>query len=92
MTDHTDWPTTCPFCGQRHDAVSIAVGHGRTVPEKGDATMCFTCGSFCIFDATGSLRKPTKAEQRVLDADDRIKEARAAWLQIKDQIPSRRRR
>lgn len=91
MTDSTEWPSTCPFCGQRHDAVtSTNTDDTRFIPQDGDATICFTCGAFAIFDSSGGLRKPTKAEQRVLDRDHQT--VRAAWEAIKDSIPSRQRR
>jgi hypothetical protein len=87
-----EWPTTCPFCGQRHDAVTTANADDERMPEDGDATICFTCGEFSIFDATGGMRRPTLAELRVLDEDHRVQAARMAWQAIKDSIPSRRRR
>jgi hypothetical protein len=86
-----EWPTTCPFCGQHHDAVDTMEGSGR-VPEENDATMCFTCGEFCIFDKDGGLRKPTRREQRALDRDGRVQRARTAWAIIKANIPSRLRK
>jgi hypothetical protein len=89
---YTEWPTTCPFCGQRHDAITMMSGPGSEVPVDGDATICFTCGGFCMFDATGGLRAPTVAEQLLLDADPRVKKARRAWEKVKNDIPSRKRR
>ena len=90
MKDATDWPSTCPFCRQRHDAVTTAIRDGEPVPVEGDVSICFTCGEFSVFDATGGARKPTRAEQRVIDADPRVRQARAAWHKVKDEIPSRK--
>jgi hypothetical protein len=77
--------TTCPFCGEHHDRISAI--REEVFPEDGDATMCFRCGAFCIIDSDSDLgmRKPTKKEQRELDADDRIRDLRRAWETVKRQ-------
>jgi hypothetical protein len=90
MKDATDWPSTCPFCRARHDAVTLASGGKQDVPVEGDVTLCFTCGQFCVFDATGGLRVPTPGELVVINADPRVRKARESWEAIKDDIPSRR--
>jgi hypothetical protein len=81
-----NFDTTCPFCGQHHEAVSRA--HSSTdYPDDGDVTMCFACGEICVFDsdAAGGLRKPTKPEQRNLDRDQHIRDMREVWRIVKRQ-------
>jgi hypothetical protein len=51
--------------------------------------MCFACGAFNIVDSTTDegMRKPTRREQRELDADRRIRDVRRAWQQVKAKQP-----
>ena len=81
-----DWPTICPFCGQKHDATTNAQGHD-VLPDNGDVSLCFGCGAFCVFDeaAYGGMRKPTKKEQRSFDRDERLKKVRDGWRTVKRQ-------
>jgi hypothetical protein len=81
-----EFDTTCPFCGQHHEAVSRARS-STDYPDDGDVTMCLACGEICIFDSdvAGGLRKPTKREQRIFDRDPRIREVREAWRIVKRQ-------
>jgi hypothetical protein len=81
-----DWPTICPFCGQRHDAATNAQGRDR-LPDDGDVSQCFRCGEFSIFDdkAYGGMRKPTKREQRAIARDARMQTMRTAWKIVKRQ-------
>jgi len=81
-----DMDTVCPFCGQRHDAATSA-RNLPDYPEDGDATMCFNCGTFCIFDqdSDGGLRKPTPVEQRSFDSDDFVQELITAWKATRRQ-------
>lgn len=78
--------TTCPFCGEHHDRITSPLDDD-VFPKNGDATMCFACGRFSLFDLDSDpgLRKPTKREQRELDADDRIARIRKAWETVKRQ-------
>jgi hypothetical protein len=78
-SDAVEFDTVCPFCDYHHDRVSGVTG--AEYPEDGDATLCFRCGLFCIFDhdASGGLRKPTEKEQRLIDRDDRMNEIVRAW-------------
>jgi hypothetical protein len=76
----TDVDTVCPFCGRHHEAATEAMNR-QDYPENGDATLCFACGAFSIFDqdSEGGLRKPTKVEQRSLDGDDFVQGIITAW-------------
>jgi len=78
--------TTCPFCGEHHDRITHPVDDDA-FPKNGDASLCFACGRFCIvnLDSDSGLRKPTKKEQRELDADDRVMAVRAAWVAVRRQ-------
>ena len=82
-----DLATVCPFCGMRHPAVT-AISARDAIPQDGVTTLCFTCGSFSVFDsaASGRLRKPTRQEQRYLDHDPKMQQVVAAWRAVK---PSR---
>jgi hypothetical protein len=81
-----DFDTTCPFCGELHEAVSRARSN-TDYPDDGDVTLCFGCGQICVFDSNSAdgLRKPTKREQRDFDRDQRIREVRMAWRIVKRQ-------
>jgi hypothetical protein len=80
--------TTCPFCGEHHDRITHAT-KDDAAPKNGDASMCFACGAFNIVDSTTDegMRKPTRREQRELDADRRIRDVRRAWQQVKAKQP-----
>jgi hypothetical protein len=82
----TDMDTVCPFCGKTHEAATAARNRPE-YPEDGDATMCFDCGAFCIFDhdRDGGLRRPTKVEQRSLDRDDFVQRVITAWKATRRQ-------
>jgi hypothetical protein len=82
----TDMDTVCPFCDQHHEAATAARDR-PDYPEDGDATLCFNCGAFCIFDSDsdGGLRKPTKVEQRSLDSDCNVQEIITAWKATRRQ-------
>jgi hypothetical protein len=78
----TEYPTTCPFCGDHHDAVSLAKrGDSHVLPNDGDRSLCFACGMFSIFDESvpGGMRKPTRREQREIEHDDDMLKLRNAW-------------
>jgi hypothetical protein len=58
-------------------------------PSDGDISLCWECGEINIVDLTtdAGLRKPTKNERRVLDADQRIMDLRSGWERIKPKPP-----
>ena len=66
----TDWPTICPSCGAKHEAITNVEARD-VLPDNGDVSICFRCGEICIFDdkAYGGMRKPTKKEQREIARD-----------------------
>ena len=82
----TDMDTVCPFCNQHHEAATAARDRPE-YPEDGDATMCFGCGAFSIFDqnSDGGLRKPTTAEQRSIDKDEFVQQVITAWKATRRQ-------
>jgi hypothetical protein len=87
MTDNSQHlRTTCPFCGYHHDRITPNVKE-EVFPENGDASMCWSCGAFCILDDTNDLgmRKPNKKEQRLMDREPRIAHMRKAWRMVKAQ-------
>jgi hypothetical protein len=52
----------CPFCGAKNDA-STEIWGGSGAPNDGDFSVCFSCGTICVFDEKCTkLRKPTDAE------------------------------
>jgi hypothetical protein len=74
--------TTCPFCGFHHNRLSVAFSDDdEATPTDGDATMCFGCGAFVILDSTrdAGLRRPTKAERREIERDERFTQLRTGW-------------
>jgi len=79
-----DFDSICPFCNYHHDAVSAARSD-TDFPDDGDATLCISCGRFCVFDrdARGGLRKPTKKEQRSLDRDEDLVKLTNAWKTLR---------
>jgi len=85
MTQHLR--TTCPFCGYHHDRITPA-SREEVLPENGDASMCWSCGEFCIIDNRSDLgmRKPTRIEQRLIDVDERVIHMRASWKRAKVKL------
>jgi len=81
-----DMNTICPWCGYHHNAVS-AVRTDIDIPDDGDTTLCFNCGSWCIFDSSldGGLRKPTLAERDSINHDDDLVKLGNAWKTVKRQ-------
>jgi hypothetical protein len=75
-----DFPSICPFCNQEHEAATLVVGT-VPVPHDGDVSLCFKCGTFCIFDSAvyGGLRKPTKSEHRTITHDEELQELWRSW-------------
>ena len=76
----TDMTTICPFCGMEHECATAALDRPVS-PDDGDATLCFRCGAVSIFaeECEGGLRKPTKKEQRELNADKIVQGLITAW-------------
>ena len=72
--------TRCPFCDAQHELVTALTGEAG--PADGDATMCFACGEWALFDRhwKGGLRKPTHDEYAEFVADPVFVLARQAWL------------
>jgi len=88
MADNTvHLRTTCPFCGAHHDRITPSVSREEVFPEDGDASMCWSCGEFCIIDNDSDLgmRKPNKKEQREINRDARFAHMRVAWRTVKAQ-------
>jgi len=81
----------CPFCGTHNEITEGALDvdeHGNfdmadpdMEPQRGDPTLCGTCGEWCIFDLVpGGARKPNGAEYFVLGLNPATKLMREAWV------------
>lgn len=83
MTTH-EAEVVCPFCGTANEAATNAEP-SESSPLDGDVSLCFQCGKFSLFDRTarGGMRKPTKQQQRQIDADPRVQQLKSAWRQVK---------
>lgn len=79
MTTTRTPPALCLNCGELIDAAA-PVYDSESVPNAGDASMCFRCGTFMIFTETLERRLPTAEEQALLDADPAIQHIKAVWL------------
>lgn len=79
--------TTCPFCGQHHDA-NTALSQPDFRSEDGAIALCTACGQFGVFDSKkrGGLRKPTRRERRTISDDPNAQEVRTAWEIVKRQL------
>ena len=79
--------TTCPFCGQHHDA-NTALSPPDFRSEGGAIALCTACGKFGVFDSgkRGGLSKPTWQERRIISNDPDAQEVRAAWEIVKRQL------
>lgn len=51
----------CWKCGYKMDRSTEALGDHK--PEKGDISMCISCGALAIFNADLTMRKPTQLEE-----------------------------
>ena len=79
--------TICPHCSAEHDAATQDTDvemTSATAPQDGDASFCFSCGEFAIFEdaAPGGLRKLTKREARQIDGDRRLAQMQEHWRTI----------
>lgn len=79
----------CPDCGavqERHDSM---LAGAPAEPEAGDASLCFNCLRFSLFDtdASGGLlrRPPTNAEFRELLGDVDVMRVYAAAAYMRQQ-------
>lgn len=79
------YTTTCPFCGYRHDSVSVMNEKKFAMPKDGDVTICIECGHLSIFDLDndGGLRKPTRKELGKLVRDARVRNMLEAWFMMR---------
>lgn len=73
----------CPFCGAQHDRVRET--KDGTSPQPSDATLCFSCGEWCVFTNSLSLRKPNDAEYQEIVDEPTFAQVRQAWLIVKGQ-------
>jgi len=78
VTGHVFY-SNCAWCGTRHDRATNATDGEECAPVDGDATVCFACGEWLIFEH-GYLRRPTAAEFIEIGSDDDCRRARAAWV------------
>lgn len=86
MTPHPK-TTVCPVCGDTH-YFATAIDKVKKAPREGDATICISCGTWCLFEssAPGGLRLPTDQEQNVMRHDPRFAEVWRAWDQTKRRV------
>lgn len=55
------------------------------MPEPGDASLCFYCGEFNVFDEHLILRKPTDDELIEIGMDERAQLVRQAWVCFQEE-------
>lgn len=66
---------SCPFCGR----VNTMADNGHdSIPQDGDLSMCWKCGEFGVFNADGTVRKPTPSETAEIEEDPAVQAARHA--------------
>lgn len=63
-------PSACPKCGDVHDAATAA-DLSDAVPESGDFTVCFNCGSINRFDDELHVQQVDQEALDSLDAETR---------------------
>jgi hypothetical protein len=64
--------TNCPHCGRK------TVFEGWQ-PAPGFICLCFGCGRFAVLSKDLKLRKPSSAEQLVIDAEPALIELQIEW-------------
>lgn len=79
--------TTCWHCGTANECVTNSdIEADQQAPVNGDATFCFQCGVFAIFDDTLSdkVRKPSPAENDVIKRTPELQQVYQAWKLVKN--------
>jgi hypothetical protein len=71
----------CPWCRAVNTRASNAVPGEAVAPTDGDASLCFYCGEWAIFDGDRQ-RKPTAAEFIEIGEDPDCQKLRAAWAHM----------
>lgn len=65
--------SACTNCGKILDMVSVVDEKiGKTVPRKGDITICIKCGHVMVFCKHMKLRNPTGEEILKIAGDKRM--------------------
>ena len=62
-------PSTCPTCGDIHDAAVEVAGRGR--PRPGDLTVCFGCGTILVFTEKLAERRAEPNDLASLNSTER---------------------
>lgn len=66
---HRMFEDTCPHCDGPLNAAMNANGTtGR--PKEGDLTVCYHCGTLCVFQADHTLRLPTDEDLEDFTPDE----------------------
>lgn len=74
-------PSTCPFCGAKHDRTTSTRGND-VVPADGDLMLCFDCGEWIFYVDDGNdgrFRKPTDLEYDEIATDPECRQLNEAW-------------
>lgn len=62
----------CPHCGESN---MEQVGTSPTGPKTGDASLCYYCAKWSVYDAELTLRKPTVEETESIQSNDMAQRA-----------------
>lgn len=82
--------TKCPACGYVFDDQTAIGGDGPRQPTAGSISICIACGEPGIYvdDMLGlRIRQPTDEERAELDADETVRQVRAAWREVERRHP-----
>jgi len=77
-------PSPCPYCYRVSNSATEPAGEDVR-PEPGDASLCFYCGEFNVFDEHLILRKPTDDEMIEIGMDKGAQFVRQAWVAFKEE-------
>jgi hypothetical protein len=76
----------CPHCGKTIDSASTPDRGSDYKPEPGDASLCFGCGEWCMFQDDLTLRKPSEEELIEIGLDPDCRRVRQAWVLLQYEI------
>jgi hypothetical protein len=64
--------------------MSAGVEDAEQIPDNGDISFCFDCGTFAIFDDTfpDAIRKPTPSENFTIKHDKELARVLIAWQNV----------
>lgn len=80
----------CPWCHVKFDLathVGGKAGKGPPArPKEGDFTLCIQCGEWCVFTASGDLRKPTHPEFEEIAKEPLFRRMRQCWVEVTGKL------